>query len=460
MQQNQGYHSPYGTSGNQEGVELHLSCFGLTNEDSIFGGKSDGQCELYAITQNGQRQKVGETEVKHNDHDPEFHNPIHVEFIFEMRQQYVVVCYDWDDHHEKETIGEALFELSDVMMHQAAGYTVNLMHQGQKRGGVKIRAERLGKENFEWQIDTRMTNVKDLEWTSDTDPFLVFRRPADQFLNCPDPKNIGIWHKVHQTEFIKDQLNPNFRPFGVSANKLNRGMDNAWIEVQLWDNGSKKDQYMGKGYFSVNQLMQAQNKTLPILDNGGRNVGNLIFEKFFKSKRHTLADYMKYGVHLSLVTAFDFTTANGSPGSSSYLHATNGSNYNLYEEALVKVGTILQHYDSDNYIPAYGYGFTAPQVGINQTNYCYPLSGDMNAPHIQGFMKILPLYRQMVTQILPGGPVHMAPILQRAVASTKNSWSQDKSIYTIVLFLCAGNVEDQQETMQAINEARDLPIVF
>ena len=61
-----------------------------------------------------------------------------------------------------------------------------------------------------------------------------------------------------------------------------------------------------------------------------------------------------------MAIAIDFTMSNGPPNDPNSLHNQDPSK-NEYLQALRAVGNILQYYDSDKEIPAYGFGALVSQ---------------------------------------------------------------------------------------------------
>ena len=101
--------------------------------------------------------------------------------------------------------------------------------------------------------------------------------------------------------------------------------------------------------------------------------------------RPSLIDYLRGGLELNLSVAIDFTGSNGMPNHPSSLHFINPSQPNQYQNAIHAVSRILLAYDTDQRIPAFGFGgkpryqnFTSPVV-----SHCFPLSG--NPAEIEAF---------------------------------------------------------------------------
>ena len=450
--------NPYANDDKQDPIELHISCTNLDNEDFVFG-ESDGQVAIYFINKDNQRVLVGETEVMHNEEDPEFKTPIVLDFVFEIHQKVLLICYDFDSKHSREEIGSAEFELSAVMMNQKEGLHLPLLQNGNERGRVNIRPVRPENQRFEYVIDIRAKDVKDIEWLSKTDPFIVFRRPTPDFINEKEAAEIKTWHDVYVTEMVKDNLNPNFKPFTICTSHFNKDQESAWTQFAVFDHSkSGNHTCLGVGYFTVAQVIGLGQKEFKAHSPEGEHVGTFVVEKFEKRRRYTLGDYLYNGLHLSTEIGFDFTDGNGDAADEEYLHKLCDNVYNTYEQAVVQIGSILHHYDTDNLIPTYGYGFSAPGLGISEPSFCYPLNGNFGQPHIKGYLNILPAYRALVPQIVPGGPRNMAPILSEAIKAVQATWQQNKLIYTILIILTAGELKDEDQVMSLVNSARNLPL--
>lgn len=70
-------------------------------------------------------------------------------------------------------------------------------------------------------------------------------------------------------------------------------------------------------------------------------------------------EYVFGGCQINLHVAVDFTASNGYPEQRDSLHNKNPAK-NQYLQALRSVGGILQYYDQDKLIPAYGFGCQFP----------------------------------------------------------------------------------------------------
>jgi hypothetical protein len=58
-----------------------------------------------------------------------------------------------------------------------------------------------------------------------SDPFLCIYRIAED----------GTWLKVHSTEYIRDNLNPIWRPFTISMQQICNSDPHRPVKIECWD---------------------------------------------------------------------------------------------------------------------------------------------------------------------------------------------------------------------------------
>jgi hypothetical protein len=77
-----------------------------------------------------------------------------------------------------------------------------------------------------------------------------------------------------------------------------------------------------------------------------------------------------------LTVAVDFTASNGPVMYADSLHYLDPTGrHNQYQQVLQSVGGILQHYDTDNLIPSFGFGGIPMYSGNSQVSHCFHLNG-------------------------------------------------------------------------------------
>lgn len=251
------FHQPnFDQSEKGQKIELFLACRNLTNLDGVMG-KSDPLIKVYL-----DEQELGKTEHIRNNLNPTFQKPVDILYAFEKRQNITVKVFDIDGEEASgnhQLVGEAKFELAQVVSNGKLGFEtpLTLNESGQNRGQLIVKAEPVAVEREDYHIDLKANNVKNVEWFSKSDPFVRFFRPNDAYLTSASPSTIpeNQWTLVHETEFVKDCLSPDFAPFSISSSKLCKNNKNAFVKMELWDNSKEGNHtYLGMGFFTVNQL--------------------------------------------------------------------------------------------------------------------------------------------------------------------------------------------------------------
>lgn len=121
-------------------------------------------------------------------------------------------------------------------------------------------------------------------------------------------------------------------------------------------------------------------------------------------------DYIFGGCKLNLSVAIDFTASNGDQRSDvNSLHNLNNPKENAYLRALRSVGTILQYYDDDKKIPAYGFG--ASIIPTLPAFHKFAMNGDYFEPECDGIKGVEMAYSKCLQVVNLYGPTNFAPII-------------------------------------------------
>ena len=171
--------------------------------------------------------------------------------------------------------------------------------------------------------------------------------------------------------------------------------------------------------------------------------------------------YLRSGMNINLTVGIDFTGSNGAYTDSRSLHYLNAG-MNDYEKAIRSCGDILAYYDEDQLFPVFGFGFKFkeknPDMGIyNLDNY--PINCNISDPNIHLMDNVLKEYRKFITQITLWGPTNFAPMINDLNREVKENLKNGLVMgYNILLILTDGQINDMQETINALVEASFLPI--
>lgn len=172
-----------------------------------------------------------------------------------------------------------------------------------------------------------------------------------------------------------------------------------------------------------------------------------------------MIQHINYGLTLDLVASIDLTASNGNPKNKSSLHYIDPTGKkNQYQNAISKVFSVLEPYDTDNQIPVYGFGVMSPALGCTSTSHRFPLSGNEDDPYALGTQGVLDLYEEALPKMRLSGPTYFAPTINKTVENVKEAFEKGEYSYTVLLILTDGTICDIDDTYKAIEEAAKLPI--
>lgn len=185
----------------------------------------------------------------------------------------------------------------------------------------------------------------------------------------------------------------------------------------------------------------------------GSRQAQLSLNNYRKFTEHTFYDYIRCGHEINLIVAIDFTASNGDPSKAGTLHYRDPHRRNEYELAIKSVGDILAAYDTDSLIPSYGFG--AITTGNASVSHCFSLTGHANA-NCDGIRGVLIAYRETLLNVQFCGPTVFSNVIDTAMRHVREGSMSE--IYTILLILTDGVINDTDETYRKIAEASHLPI--
>jgi len=432
-----------------EQVELYISCRGLKDLD--FFGKSDPKVKLLGQTQ-GNWTQLGVTETLKDNLNPDFKKTIIVDFMFESKQPLKFEVWDVDDSGKDDLIGSVETTVGEIMGARKQILECDLKTKKAKTTGkLIVKAEKIG--------STR--NLVNWQWSAvkvmNTDGFFG---SSDPFLRLFKQRFGGDWFQVHETEFIKDNLNPVWKPFSITDDKLCSGKHGQTFKIECWDNSkSGKYNFIGQIEISLEQLKGGQ-KEFPLANPKSSKAGTLKLLSFSIQEKPTFIDYLRGGEQLNLIAAIDFTGSNGIPTQPSSLHAFKPGGLNEYQTALSAVGNIVLNYDSDKLVPVYGFGGKPhfPTLNQNTVSHCFPCTGDFQKAQVQGLQGLLDVYAHALTNVELSGPTYFNPLITEALKVCELNKQNELDVYTVLLIITDGEIHDMEETINTIVKASELPL--
>ena len=172
--------------------------------------------------------------------------------------------------------------------------------------------------------------------------------------------------------------------------------------------------------------------------------------------------YLRTGMNINLTVGIDFTGSNGDYRDPRSLHYLNNG-MNDYEKAIRSCGDILAYYDDDQLFPVFGFGFKFSNESENNLGKYnldnYPINCNVSDPNIHLMDNVLQEYRNFIKKVTLWGPTNFAPMINDLNEEVKENLKNGLIMhYNILMILTDGQINDMQDTIDALVEASFLPI--
>eukprot|EP00164_Ancoracysta_twista_P020063 GFYU01035659.1.p1 GENE.GFYU01035659.1~~GFYU01035659.1.p1 ORF type:complete len:547 (-),score=114.01 GFYU01035659.1:615-2255(-) len=438
------------TRGATSRVELNLRCEGLKNMDTF--SKTDSLIAVFEKSiETGKWREVGRTGVIADSLSPRFMKSIVVDYFFESLQPLRFEIYDVDNFGETDLTKHRGFGVIECPLAQIVACqgkeweaTFTDPHHRQKTvGTLFVSHEQVQEFHDLVQFTLRAESLTKMDTFGSSDPVVYLLRIQEDGTEVP----------VYRTNVIKNTLNPVWDPFSISVQRLCNGdyIRPMKFEVRDW-NRSGKMKLIGTAQTTLQDMLERGIQTHQLKNEKGAPAGILKNEIPTIFREPTFIEYITAGCEIALHVSVDFTGSNGDPSTPHSLHYIHGT-HNVYSSAIQAVGEVLAYYDSDQLIPAYGFGGRTPQ-GVS---HCFALNGQETAPEVDGVEGVLNAYRQALSVVGLSGPTLFAPTL-RKISSQAQPCSRQKMQYHILLILTDGVLNDMPDSIREIVEASPKPL--
>ncbi|XP_059147710.1 copine-3-like isoform X2 [Physella acuta] len=443
-------------------VEIQLECKNLLNKDLL--SKSD-PCAVLYMMRGGRWEEYGRTENIKNNLNPKFNKTFVINYFFEEVQKLLIAVYDIDNATPQLTDDDFLGQLETTLGQLVSNtpFTAKLFLKNGRpagQGTITIRTEEIKEGTESTLLTFRASKLDKKDFFGKSDPYLEIHRAALD----------GSWQMVHKTEVIKNNLNPSWRPFQLSLQKLCGGnrLQKIKIDCYDWDNDGSHD-FIGTCTTTFEEMSRAatQEVTWPCINPASKakkksytNSGTIHLTSCKIVKEYTFLDFVTSGMQINFTVGIDFTASNGNPSQSTSLHYINPHSPNEYMAAIKTVGEVCQDYDSDKLFPALGFGARIPPK--MEISHEFALNFNLQNPYCQGIDGILQAYYNCIQQVQLYGPTNAAPIIHHvarfAAQAQREEGSKGAHAYFILLMLTDGVLSDMSNTKSAIVEASKLPM--
>jgi len=432
----------------REQVEFYISCKNLKNMDIL--SKSDPQVRLYVKNASNTWALHGSTEMIKNDLNPTFRKTFVIDFIFEIHQHIKFDVVDCDGNGSEDLIASVETTVGAIMGARKQTLTADLKHKDKPAGQLIVRGDKAASSNcshVSWHWSGKKLMNTD-GWFGKSDPFLRFFKKKED----------GNYFQVHQTEVIRNNLNPVWRPFYIAESKLCASHSEEF-KVECWDReGSGKHQFIGEFETSIEKIKSGVTEYELNNTNKKSKTGTLHVKDFKIGPPLTFVDYLKGGTQLNVVVAIDFTGSNGDPSSSGSLHYKSIDPPNQYHQAISSVCPIVLNYDYDKIVPLYGFGGIQKNKILSGTSHCFPLTGSESRDEVKGVEGILSCYHQSLENVQLSGPTNFATVINKVRQQCKEIKKKKKDQYVVLLILTDGEISDMNETIEEIIKGSELPL--
>lgn len=439
----------YSIQSNHPIIEIHISCQNLVKLD--IGSESDPMC-VFMTSENGKFTEIERTEVIYNNPNPNFVKSFKTYYIFEANQPLRFEVYDCDSSkislEKHDFIGFCETDVQYLVSNLDQQLTFELLNDEKKgkRGEIILICHQTKESSICFKGQIQAQKLKKMKTFARNNPFFEISKPSESGRLIP----------VYRSEVQRKCFGCTFKDFTISYHALcTSGLDDP-ITISFYDNQrNKAPKLIGKYESSIRHFMESLKTNFDLIDSKSKNVGQFLFHKFEVTQEPTFADYLRSGLQLNMITAIDFTSSNGDPRSSSSLHyISNDSNQlNQYQQTILSVGSVLTKYDKDQKFPVYGFGAKFD----DQVSKCFPLTFDSLNPEVNGLQGILNIYKKAIEKVELWGPTCFSPVINEATKIALESYKQNK-IYTILLILTDGVIDDMSKTIDSIVEASDAPL--
>ncbi|XP_032898026.1 LOW QUALITY PROTEIN: copine-1 [Amblyraja radiata] len=441
-------------------VQLTISCQDLMDKD--VGSKSDPLCVLLQNTGTGDQWiDLDRTERVNNCQKPEFAKKLEVDYYFERVQNLKFGIYDIDNKssatNDDDYLGGVECTLGQIV--SSKSFTRPLQLKKGKlagKGSITVVAEEMNDKRLAvLQLEAR--NLENKDFMGKSDPFMELFREGDG----------DKWQLAYRSEVIKNNLNPNWKPFSVSLQSLCNGDMQKSIKVTCNDmDESTESDLIGEVTVPMCKLLEAQDQVMEFdcinpekkkKKKSYKNSGIIRVRSCKIETDFSFLDYVMGGCQINFTVGIDFTGSNGDPRSPDSLHYISPNGVNEYVSAVSSVGQVVQDYDTDKLFPAFGFGAQIPPKW--QVSHEFALNFSSDNPYCQGVQGIIDAYRNALVNVRLYGPTNFSPIISHVSGFAATTAQHPVAAqYYVLLIITDGAITDLDQTRDAIVKASHLPM--
>ncbi|CAD8106113.1 unnamed protein product [Paramecium sonneborni] len=426
-------------------IELFLAARQLPNLE--FFSKSDPYLELYYTLVGETEIFLGRTETAECNLDPNWEKTFDLEYQPDLTQILRFQIFD-QDRMGREFMGEAQTTVKEILQQKNSLISLQIKKFDKAAGQLICKAQQFKQSNYYVQWQFSGINIKNMDGIfGKTDPFLKLYLFSE-----------GVWCQIYQTEYIKNDLNPKWKEFQVSLQRLCLNDENKKFKVECIDRHEKgiNNRIVGSFETTIDEIFTKNVDSFQLIQQKGESAGTI---KILNKKRIYKAnfdDYIKQGLKFNIIIGIDYSSHNGVPQFPDSLH-TLIENNNIYQKALNDISKALENYDIKKLLALYGIGAEPHFSNYYKNSYqtLFPLTGDIQNPQVIGYQQAVNLYQKRLPEIIVKGDLKLLDFLK--YIQTVAEYNAEKLIYTITVVLGQEQITDLKEVQNLILQGYKLP---
>ncbi|KAK3260128.1 hypothetical protein CYMTET_30900 [Cymbomonas tetramitiformis] len=448
-------------------IKLFIKCRGLQNRDYL--SKSDPLAVLYTRDGRGRWVEHGRTEWIKDKLDVDFTTTFSLQYYFECIQPLRFEVYDIDNPQtqslaDDDFLGAAECDIGQIAGSRGQTKKMDLrdrsLNADQRRGDIYVHLEEMKDHDQILNLQFSGKDLAKMDLFGKSDPYYKISYQIEG----------NEWHLAFKSEYIKQDLDPLWKPHEISMADLCLNDVNRQLRIEVWDwDRLTSDDEIGWFVTTAAELLAAGRRedgaptsfTLIHTKDPKKKAGQLVVNKF--ELQPTFLDYLLGGCELDLAIAVDFTKSNGDPATPQSLHHLRTDGPNDYQAAMISVGSILMNYVSDPQYPLFGFGGRVhpgseqyPEItSPDKVSHCFHLNGKRDC-YCRGLPEVMEAYAQAIRSFLLWGPTNFASVI--AASAQHAAAHAPGQRYSILLIITDGIISDMDDTIQQIVQASDLPL--
>ncbi|CAD8200765.1 unnamed protein product [Paramecium octaurelia] len=426
-------------------IELFLAARELPNLE--FLSKSDPYLELYYSLQGEPEICLGKTETAECNLDPNWEKSFTIEYYPDLIQILRFQIFD-QNRMGREFMGEAQITIKDILQSKNSLISIPIKRFDKSAGQLLCKAVQMKQSNHfvQWQFSG--SNIKNMDGIfGKSDPFLKFYLHSD-----------NVWCQIYQTEYIKDDLNPTWKEFEISLQRLCLNDEYKKFKIECLDRHEKgkNNQLIGSFETSIDEIFNQNKEEFSLVQPKGGQVGTIRIKNKKRIYRANFDDYIKQGTTFNLIIGIDYSTHNGVPSFPDSLHSYIDQN-NKYGKVISDLAQVLEKYNQKKLFAIYGIGAEPHLTNYTLNTYqtLFPLTGDFQKPQVEGYQEVANLYKNTLKQIVVKGDFQIEDYIKYIQTIAENN--AGKLIYTICVIIGQGKITDAQVFQDLLIKGCKLP---